>query len=59
MKYTRTSEFTYNVRRGQFAGLTLEQYHALIRDEAVELDEVTAKQMQEQGWIVPAKGEKP
>lgn len=57
MTYTRTPQFDYNVRRGQFPGLTLEQYHALIADEKVILDDATAKQMQEQGWVVPAEGE--
>ena len=57
MKANRTPEFDFNIRRGQFPGLTFEQYSELIADKEVELDDETAKQMQDQGWIVPAKGE--
>jgi hypothetical protein len=56
MKVKRTPAFDYNVRRGQFPGLTLEQYHALIRDEVVILEDQTAKQMQVSGWVEPAEG---
>ena len=57
LSYRRTPEFDFNVRRGQFDGLTFEQYQALIEDKAVQLDDETAHQMQEKGWIKPAEGE--
>ena len=56
MKYKRLPEFDFNIRRGQFPGLTFEQYQDLIADKEVELGDETAKQMQDKGWIMPAKG---
>jgi hypothetical protein len=53
--FKRTPSFDYNIRRGQFPGLTFDQYQSLLAGDAVELDAETAEALSQSGYIVPAK----